>query len=95
MLPRYVVMADNKKVTELLEARSSAVVETNPPRGGGESSEALGEEDGLRSVHGGGFDVDDVFVADGHGGSVAVRAGVLTGPIDYGYESWSVAQAVV
>ena len=31
-------MADNKEVTELLEARSSAVVETNPPRGGGESA---------------------------------------------------------
>lgn len=38
MLPRYVVMADNKEVTELFEARSSAVVETNPPRDGGESA---------------------------------------------------------
>ena len=27
-------MADNKEVTELFEARSSAVVETNLPRGG-------------------------------------------------------------
>lgn len=30
-------MADNKEVTELFEARSSAVVETSPPRGGGSS----------------------------------------------------------